>query len=71
MKQSIPTFLIITSSILWTGCATRKYVRQTVDPVRGDSIRSPRRRISTVRPWIRRAQLWIRHGQLLKRMRPL
>jgi hypothetical protein len=35
MKQSIPTFLIITSSILCAGCTTRKYVRQTVDPVGG------------------------------------
>jgi outer membrane protein OmpA-like peptidoglycan-associated protein len=35
MKQSIPIFLIITGSFLGAGCATRKYVRQTVDPVSG------------------------------------
>lgn len=35
MKQSIPIFLIIAGSMLGAGCATKKYVRQTVDPVSG------------------------------------
>src|ERR1700730_4143284 len=35
MKQSIPIFLVIMGSIVAAGCATKKYVRQTVDPVSG------------------------------------
>ena len=35
MKQSIPIFIIIMGSMLGAGCATKKYVRQTVDPVSG------------------------------------
>jgi len=35
MKQSIPIFLLIMGSVLGAGCATKKYVRQTVDPVSG------------------------------------
>lgn len=35
MKQSIPILAIIMGALLATGCATKKYVRQTVDPVSG------------------------------------
>lgn len=35
MKQSIPILLIVVGSVLAAGCATKKYVRQTVDPVSG------------------------------------
>jgi len=35
MKQSIPIFIIVMGSMLGAGCATKKYVRQTVDPVSG------------------------------------
>jgi OmpA-OmpF porin, OOP family len=35
MKQSIPMALIMMGALLGAGCATKKYVRQTVDPVSG------------------------------------
>lgn len=35
MKQSIPILMIVVGSVLAAGCATKKYVRQTVDPVSG------------------------------------
>jgi len=35
MKQFILTSLIVTGALLAGGCATKKYVRQTVDPVSG------------------------------------
>ncbi len=35
MKQFIPIFAIVMGGLLATGCATKKYVRQTVDPVSG------------------------------------
>ncbi|HTA45625.1 MAG TPA: OmpA family protein [Bryobacteraceae bacterium] len=35
MKQSIPILAIMMGTLLATGCATKKYVRQTVDPVSG------------------------------------
>jgi outer membrane protein OmpA-like peptidoglycan-associated protein len=35
MKQLIPILVIVTGTLLATGCATKKYVRRTVDPVSG------------------------------------
>lgn len=35
MKLSLPILAIMMGAILGTGCATKKYVRQTVDPVNG------------------------------------
>lgn len=35
MKQSLPLLAIMMGAMLATGCATKKYVRQTVDPVSG------------------------------------
>jgi outer membrane protein OmpA-like peptidoglycan-associated protein len=35
MKQSIPLSLALMGALLGGGCATKKYVRQTVDPVSG------------------------------------
>ncbi len=35
MKQSIPMALVLMGALLGGGCATKKYVRQTVDPVSG------------------------------------
>jgi OmpA-OmpF porin, OOP family len=35
MKQSISIILIVAGGLVATGCATKKYVRQTVDPVSG------------------------------------
>jgi outer membrane protein OmpA-like peptidoglycan-associated protein len=35
MKQSITIVLILAGALAVTGCATKKYVRQTVDPVSG------------------------------------
>jgi OOP family OmpA-OmpF porin len=35
MKQSIPITLVMMGALLGGGCATKKYVRQTVDPVSG------------------------------------
>lgn len=35
MKQSIPILVIMMGALVGTGCATKKYVRQTVDPVSG------------------------------------
>jgi outer membrane protein OmpA-like peptidoglycan-associated protein len=35
MKQSIPIALLVFGTLLGGGCATKKYVRQTVDPVSG------------------------------------
>jgi OOP family OmpA-OmpF porin len=35
MKHSIPMGLILLGSLLGSGCATKKFVRQTVDPVSG------------------------------------
>ena len=35
MKQSIPVAgIIIMGALLGTGCATKKYVKKTVDPVK-------------------------------------
>jgi len=35
MKQSFPIAVIVMGALLGAGCATKKYVRQTVDPVSG------------------------------------
>jgi OmpA-OmpF porin, OOP family len=35
MKQAFPIALLIAGTLLGAGCATKKYVRQTVDPVSG------------------------------------
>jgi len=35
MKPSIPVILIVLASLAGTGCATKKYVKQQVDPVSG------------------------------------
>jgi len=35
MKSSIPVVLIMLGGLVGTGCATKKFVRQTVDPVSG------------------------------------
>jgi OmpA-OmpF porin, OOP family len=35
MKQSIPITVVMMGALLGGGCATKKYVRQTVDPVSG------------------------------------
>src|SRR2546430_1126844 len=35
MKQSIPLTLVLMGALLGGGCATKKYVRQTVEPVSG------------------------------------
>jgi OOP family OmpA-OmpF porin len=35
MKQSLPIALVMVGTLLGTGCATKKYVRKTVDPVSG------------------------------------
>jgi OOP family OmpA-OmpF porin len=35
MKKLIPILIVMTGTLLATGCATKKYVRQTVDPVSG------------------------------------
>jgi outer membrane protein OmpA-like peptidoglycan-associated protein len=35
MKQLLPIVMIVAGALAVTGCATKKYVRQTVDPVSG------------------------------------
>ena len=35
MKQSVLTTFVVAGALLGSGCATKKYVRQTVDPVSG------------------------------------
>ncbi len=35
MKQSLPITLVFAGALLGAGCATKKFVRQTVDPVSG------------------------------------
>jgi hypothetical protein len=56
MKQSIPITLVMMGALLGGGCATKKYVRQTVDPVR-NSIRRARNSIRRPSLSIKRARL--------------
>ncbi len=37
MRQSIPIALIFMGALLGTGCATKNYVKKTVDPVKRET----------------------------------